>query len=156
MIDFKGNWEDHLPLIEFAYNNYHSSIKISPYEALYGKRCRSSIGWFKVCDAGLIEPDLLKLAMEKVMVIQERLKTTQSHQNAYAYFRRRPLEFEVEDWVYLKVSPMKGVMRFGNKGKISPWYIDSYRISKRIDNVAYELELPQELAAVHSAFMSPC
>ncbi|WMV07439.1 hypothetical protein MTR67_000824 [Solanum verrucosum] len=61
----------------------------------------------------------------------------------------KELEFEVDDWVYLKVSPMKGVMRFGKKGKLSPRYIGPYRISKRIDNVAYELELPQELATVH-------
>ncbi|WMV18770.1 hypothetical protein MTR67_012155 [Solanum verrucosum] len=66
-----------------------------------------------------------------------------------SHFEKRELEFEVDDWVYLKVSPMKGVMRFGKKGKHSPWYIDPYRISNRIGNVAYELELPQELATVH-------
>ncbi|WMV23985.1 hypothetical protein MTR67_017370 [Solanum verrucosum] len=68
----------------------------------------------------------------------------------------RDLEFEVDDWVYLKVSPMKGVMRFGKKGKLSPQYIGPYMISKRIGNVAYELELPSELSAVHSGFTFQC
>ncbi|WMV59091.1 hypothetical protein MTR67_052476 [Solanum verrucosum] len=90
--------------------------------------------------------------MEKVRVIQERLKTTQSRQKSYNDVRRRDLEFEVDDWVYLKVSPMKSVMRFYKKVKLSPRYIGSYRISKRIGNVAYELELPQELVAVHTVF----
>ncbi|WMV14120.1 hypothetical protein MTR67_007505 [Solanum verrucosum] len=113
VIDFKGNWDDHLPLIEFAYNNsYHSSIQMASYEALYGRRCRSPIGWFEVGEAGLIGPDLVHQTMEKVKVIQESLKTVQSRQKSYNDIRRRELEFEVDDWVYLKVSPMKGVMRF--------------------------------------------
>ncbi|KAH0661922.1 hypothetical protein KY284_026853 [Solanum tuberosum] len=97
-------------------------------------------------------PDLVHQAIEKVKVIQERLKTMQSRQKSYTDVRRRDLEFEVDDWVYLKVSPIKGVMRFGKKGKLSPRYIGPYRISKRIGKVAYELELPQELATVHSIF----
>ncbi|KAH0657753.1 hypothetical protein KY289_026501 [Solanum tuberosum] len=153
VIDFKGNWDDQLPLIEFTYNNsYHSSIQMAPYKALYGIRCRSPIGWFEVGKAGLIGPDLVHQAMKKVKVIQERLKTAQSRPKSYIYVRRRALEFEVDDWVYLKVSPMKGVMRFRKKGKLSPRYIGPYRIVKRIGNVAYELELPQELAAVHPVF----
>ncbi|WMV59405.1 hypothetical protein MTR67_052790 [Solanum verrucosum] len=153
VIDFKGNWDDHLPLIELAYNNsYHSSIQITPYKALYGRRCGSSIGWFEVGEAGLLGPDLVHQAMEKVKVIQERLKTAQSRHKSYTDVRRRALEFEVDDWVYLKVSPMKGVMRFGKKRKLSPRYIGPYRIAKRIGNVAYELELPQQLAAVHPMF----
>ncbi|WMV13753.1 hypothetical protein MTR67_007138 [Solanum verrucosum] len=125
---------------------------MAPHEALYGRRCRTPIGWFEVGEAGLIGPDLVHHAMEKVKTIQERLKTSQSRQKSYIDVRRRGLEFEVDDWVYLKVSPMKGVMRFGKKGKLSPRYIGRYRISKRIDNVAYELELPSELAAVHPIF----
>ncbi|WMV24393.1 hypothetical protein MTR67_017778, partial [Solanum verrucosum] len=141
--DFKESWDDHLPLIEFAYNNsYHSSIQMAPYEALYGRRCRSLIGWFEVGEAQLIGPDLVHQAMEKEKVIQERLKMAQSRQKSYTDVRRRALEFEVDDWVYLKVSPMKGVMRFGKKGKLSARYIGPYRIVKRVGNVAYELELP--------------
>ena len=75
--------------------------------------------------------------MEKVQLIRDRLKTAQSRQKSYADVRRRELEFQVDDWVFLKVSPMKGVMRFGKKGKLSPRYVDPYKILKRIGNVAY-------------------
>ncbi|XP_070041629.1 uncharacterized protein, partial [Nicotiana tomentosiformis] len=124
VLDFKGNWDDHLALIEFAYNNsYHSSIKMAPYEALYGRRCRSPVGWFEVGETELYGPDLIHQAIEKVKLIQERLRTAQSRQKSYSDVRRRDLEFEVGDWVFLKISPMKGVMRFGKKGKLSPRYI---------------------------------
>ncbi|WMV54817.1 hypothetical protein MTR67_048202 [Solanum verrucosum] len=116
VIDFKGDWDDHLPLIEFSYNNnYHSSIGMAPFEALYGRRCRSPVGWMRLV-------------------------------------RKKDLEFEVNDWVYLKISPMKGVMRFGKKGKLSPRYVGPYKILKRIGKVAYEFNLPNELAPVHSVF----
>ncbi|KAH0720138.1 hypothetical protein KY284_005168 [Solanum tuberosum] len=92
--------------------SYHSSIQMDPYEALYGRRYRSPIGWFEVGEAGLIGPDLVHQAMEKVKVIQKRLKMAQSRQKSHTDVRRRELEFEVDDWVYLKVSPMKGVMIF--------------------------------------------
>ena len=81
--------------------------------------------------------------MKKMKVIQERLKMAQICQKSYTNVWRMSLDFEDDDWVYLKVSPMKGVMRFGKKGKLSPCSIGPYRIAKRIDNVAYELELPQ-------------
>ena len=121
MIDFKGNRDDHLPLIEFAYdNNYHSSIRMAPYEPLYGRRCRYHTGWFEVSEERLIGPYLFYQAMEKVKVIQERFKMAQSRRISYTYVRIRTLEFEVDDWLYLKVSPVKGVMRFCKKGKLSP------------------------------------
>ena len=100
MIDVKGNRDDHLPLIEFAYNNsYHSSIQMTSYEDLYGKRCRSLIGWFGVGEAGLIGLDLVHQSMEKVKVIQERLKMEQRHQKSYRSVRRKMLGFEVDDWL---------------------------------------------------------
>ncbi|XP_069150266.1 uncharacterized protein [Solanum lycopersicum] len=125
---------------------------MTPYETPYGRRYRSTIGWFEVGEAGLLVPNLVNQAMEKVKVIQERLKTTQSHQNSCTDVWRKELEFEVDDCVYLKVSPINGVMRFGKKGKLSTRYNDPYRISKRVGNVTYELELPQELATVHPVF----
>ena len=150
VIDFKGNWDYHIPLFEFSYNNsYHSSIQMAPYEVVCGRRCRAPVGWFEVGEAGLIRLDLVHQAMDKVKVIQERLKTTRSRPKSYIDVRKRPLEFKVDDWVYLKVSPMKGVMRFGKKGKLSARYIELYRITKRVGNVAFELELLQELEAVH-------
>ena len=85
MIDFKGCWDDHLPLIKFAYNNsYPSSIQRAPYEALYGRRCRSPVGWFEVGETTLIGPDSVLYAIEKVQLIVYRLKTAQSRQKSYA------------------------------------------------------------------------
>ncbi|WMV32798.1 hypothetical protein MTR67_026183 [Solanum verrucosum] len=124
VINFKGYWDDHLPLIEFAYNNsYHSSIGMAPFEALYGRRFRSRIGWFEVGENALIGPDLVYEAMQKVILIRERLRTTQRQKKSYVDVRRRYLEFDVHSWVYLKISPMKGVMRFGKKGKLIPCYV---------------------------------
>ena len=120
MIDFKGSWDDHLPLIEFAYNNsYHSSIQMDPYEALNGHRCRSLIGLFEVGEATLIGPDSVFYAMEKVKLIRDRLKIAKSRQRSYADVRSRELELQVDDWVFLKVSPMKGVVRFVKMRKLS-------------------------------------
>ncbi|XP_070011430.1 uncharacterized protein [Nicotiana sylvestris] len=125
---------------------------MEPYEALYGRRCRSPIGWFEVGEAELLGPDLVYQSMEKVNLIQRHLKTAQSCQKSYSDVRCRDLEFQDDDWVFLKVSPMKGVMRVGKKGNLSPCYIGPYRILQRIGQVAYELELPQELAVVHPVF----
>ncbi|XP_070025917.1 uncharacterized protein [Nicotiana sylvestris] len=153
VLDFKGSWDDHLPLIEFAYNNnFQASIQMAPYEALYGRKCRSPIGWFEVGEAELLGPNLVQQAMEKVKLIRDRLRTAQSRQKSYANVRRRDLKFDVEDWVFLKLSPMKGIMRFGKKGKLSPRYVGPYKIIHRIGRVAYELDLPSELEAVHPVF----
>ena len=100
----------------------------------------------------MIGPDSILYAMDKVKLIRHRLKTTQTRQKSYADVRRREIEFQFNDWVFLKVSPMKGVMRFGKKGKRSPRYVGPYKILKRIGKVAYELQLPAKLAAVHPVF----
>lgn len=153
MIDFKGSWDDHLPLIEFTFNNgYHSSIQMAPYKALYTRKCRSPIGWFDVGEITLVGPELVQQAIEKIKLIQERLLATQSRQKSYADNRRRDLEFQIDDWVFLKVSPMKGVMRFGKKGKLSPRYIGPYRVIRKVGQVAYELDLPSDLESVHPVF----
>ncbi|KAH0781489.1 hypothetical protein KY290_001087 [Solanum tuberosum] len=144
VIVFKGSWDDHLSLIEFAYNNnYHSSIQMAHYEALYGCKCISPVCWFEVGEAALIGPDSVLDAIDKVQLIRDRLKITQSHQKSYTDAKRRELEFQVNGWVFLKVSPMKGVMRFGNKGKLSPRYVGPYQIMKMIASV-----VPLESVAV--------
>ncbi|GKV02736.1 hypothetical protein SLEP1_g15133 [Rubroshorea leprosula] len=128
VLDWKGSWDQHLSMAEFAYNNsYQSSIHMAPFEALYGQRCRSPL-------------------------IKERLRAAQSRQKSYADRRRRDLEFEVGDHVFLKVSPTRGVLRFGIRGKLSPSYIGPYPILERIGEVAYRLELPGNLAGVHDVF----
>ncbi|KAK2416439.1 hypothetical protein QL285_038834 [Trifolium repens] len=93
---------------------------MAPFEALYGRRCRSPIGWFEAGEAKLVGPELIQDAIEKVKLIRDRLVTAQSRQKSYSDRRRRPLEFTVGDHVFLRVSPMKGVLRFGKKGKLSP------------------------------------
>ncbi|XP_070009901.1 uncharacterized protein [Nicotiana sylvestris] len=95
---------------------------------------------------------LINQAVEKVKLIHERLSIAQNHQKSYSDVQRRDLEFKVDDLVFLKVSLMKGMMRFGKKGKLSPWYIGPYRIIQRVDQVTYELELPLELESIHPVF----
>ncbi|GJV21609.1 reverse transcriptase domain-containing protein [Tanacetum coccineum] len=128
VIDFGGSWDVHLPLADFSYNNnYHSSIRCAPFEALYGRKCRSLVLWEKVGEGSLIGPD-------------------------YVDKRRKPLEFEVGDQVLLKVSPWKGVVGFGKKGKLAPRYVGPFEILERIGLIAYRLRLPKELSSVHDTF----
>ena len=95
---------------------------MAPYDALYGRRCRSSIGWYEVVEVDLIGPDSVLYAIEKAQLIRYTIKTTQSRQKSYGDVRRRELKFQVDDCVFLRISPMKGVMRFGKKWKLSPRY----------------------------------
>ena len=124
VLDLKGSWEEHLPLVEFAYNNsYQASIQMAPYEALYGRPCRSPICWTEVGESSITGLDLIRGTSEKVGMIRKLLLNTQSRQKSYADIRRRPLEFEVGDHVFLKVMPKKGVIRFEKREKLSPRYI---------------------------------
>ena len=156
MLDFGGSWEVHLPLAEFAYNNsYQASIGMAPFEALYGRPCRSPVCWAEVGDKNLLGPDLVQETTEKVAVIRERLRTAQSRQKSYADRRRRPLEFEVGDYVFLRVSPKKGLIRFrkaGSSGKLAPRFIGPFEIIGRVGAVSYRLALPPSLAHVHDVF----
>src|SRR5262249_13531582 len=153
VLDFKGSWEEHLPLIEFAYNNsYHSTIGMAPYEALYGRRCRSPSSWMEVGEFHMEGPELLKETTEKIPIIQQRIRTAFSRQKSYSDPKRRDVSFEVGDHVFLKISPMKGVLRFGKKGKLSPRYIGPFEILERVGNVSYRLALPPRLGHVHPVF----
>ena len=153
VIDFGNGWANHLPLIEFSYNNsYHTSIKAAPFEALYGRKCRSPVCWAEVGDAQITGPELVRDTTEKIVQIRDRLRTARSRQKSYADVRRKPLEFQVGDKVMLKVSPWKGVIRFGKRGKLNPRYIGPFKILERIGPVAYRLELPAELSSVHNTF----
>ncbi|GKD71663.1 putative reverse transcriptase domain, ribonuclease H-like domain, aspartic peptidase domain protein [Tanacetum coccineum] len=153
VIDFGKGWERHLPLVEFSYNNsYHASIKAAPFEALYGRKCRSPVCWAEVGDVQLTGPEIIHETTEKIVQIRQRLQAARDRQRSYANIRRKPLEFQVGDRVMLKVSPRKGVIRFGKRGKLNPRYIGPFKILERIGPVAYKLELPEELSNVHSTF----
>ncbi|GJU34081.1 reverse transcriptase domain-containing protein [Tanacetum coccineum] len=153
VIDFGGSWDVHLPLAEFSYNNsYHSSIRCAPFEALYGRKCRSPVLWAEIGESSLIGPELVQETTDKVVLIKEKLKAARDRQKSYADNRRKPLEFEVGDRVMLKVSPWKGVIRFGKKGKLVPRYVGPFEILERIGHVSYRLRLPEELSRVHDTF----
>ncbi|GJV60036.1 putative reverse transcriptase domain-containing protein [Tanacetum coccineum] len=123
VLDFGGSWDVHLSLVEFSYNNsYHSSVRCAPFEALYGRKCRSLIMWAEVGE------------------------------EIYADKRRKPLEFSVGDYVLLKVSPWKGVVRFGKKEKLAPRFVGPFEIIEKVGPMAYRLDLPEELNGVHDTF----
>ncbi|GJY35748.1 putative reverse transcriptase domain-containing protein [Tanacetum coccineum] len=153
VIDFGSGWDKHLPLAEFSYNNsYHASIKAAPFEALYGRKCRSHVCWSEVGDAQLTGPEMIRETTKMIVQIKNRLLAARSRQKSYADVRRKPLEFKVGDKVMLKVSPWKGVVRFGKCGKLSPCYIRPFKILSRVRPVAYKLELPRELQGIHNTF----
>ncbi|GKA57993.1 reverse transcriptase domain-containing protein, partial [Tanacetum coccineum] len=130
VLDFRGSWDVHLPLVEFSYNNsYHSSVRCAPFEALYGRKCRSPIMW-----------------------AEDRLKAARDRQKSYADKRRKPLEFSVGDYVLLKVSPWKCVARFGKKEKLAPRFVVPFEIIEKVGPVVYRLDLPEELNSVHDTF----
>ena len=140
-------------MIEFSYNNsYHASIGMAPFEALYGRKCRSPLCWSDISETIVLGPQLIEETTKKVRDIHAKIQATQDRQKSYADLKRREEEFEVGDKVLLKVSPMKGVMRFGRKGKLSPKYIGPYEILQRIGKVAYRLALPMDLSKVHDVF----
>ena len=100
----------------------------------------------------LTGPEIIEISAEKVNVAKEALRVARERQKTYADKKRRPIEFQVGDLVMLKVSPWKGVIRFGKRGKLSPRFIGPFKVLKRIKDVAYQLELPPELEGIHNTF----
>ncbi|KAL2226381.1 UNVERIFIED_CONTAM: Transposon Ty3-I Gag-Pol polyprotein [Sesamum indicum] len=136
VIESRGNWDDHLPLMEFAYNNsFHSSIGMAPYEALQ-----------------LEGPELVQETVDKIKTVEKCLKAAQDRQKSYVDKHRREIEYKVREKVFLKVSPWRGILRFGKQGKLSPRYIRPYEILERVGPLAYRLALPTELSQIHDVF----
>ena len=125
---------------------------MAPYEALYGRACRSPVCWTGVRESSTTSPELISVTSEKVDLIQKRLLTAQSWQKSYSDTRRRPLEFEVGDHVFLKVMLKRGVIRFGKRRKLSPRYIGTFEVLKRVGIFAYWLALPPSLLSVQNVF----
>ena len=153
VLDHKGSWEEHLPLVEFAYNNsYQASIQMASYKALYERPCRSPKCWTGVGESSITSPDLTTDTSEKVSLIRQRLLMYQSWHKSYADVRRRPLELEVGDHVFLKVMPKREVVRFGKRSKLLPRFIGPFEILERVGIVVYRLALPPSMSGVHEVF----
>jgi hypothetical protein len=153
ILHFDKSWDKCLSLAEFSYNNsYQASLKMAPFDALYGRRCRTPLNWPKAGERTFFGPDLIKDSEAKVQVIRENLKLAQMRQKSYHDRGMTPRQYEVGDYVYLKVSPTKGVQWFGVKGKLAPRYIGPYEIIEVCGPVAYRIQLPEQFSAIHNIF----
>ena len=142
-----------LPLVEFTYNNsYHSSIGMAPYEALYGRRCRTPLCWYQDGEAYVLGLEFLQQTTSKVNLIQDRMRATQGRQKSYEDKRRRPLEFDEGDHVFLWVTPTTGIERVLKSRKLTSRFIGPYQITRRIRAAAYEIALPPHLSNLHKFF----
>jgi RNA recognition motif-containing protein len=137
------SWDKCLLYAEFSYNNsYQKSLKMSSFKILYGRKCRTPLFWNEPRENQVFGPEIFREAERQVQVLRENLQLAQSRQKSYANHRRRKLCFEVSDFVYLKVSPMRGLHYFKIRGKLAPRYIRSFKILEQRGEVAYQLELP--------------
>ena len=153
MLDYGGSWEQHLHLVEFAYNNsYQASIGMAPFAALYGRNCRSPLHWDDVGDREVPATDLVETAISVARNVREKLRIAQDRQKQQADAHRRHLEFSPGDHVLLRISPTRGIIRFGRRGKLSPRYIGPFDVLERVGEVAYKLALPPALDGVHNVF----
>ena len=125
---------------------------MAPYEALYGRPCRSPIYWTEVGDHSIIGPDLIRDTSKKVDLIQKHLLTDHNRKKSYTDRRRLLLEFEVGDHVFLMVMPKRGVIKFDKRGKLALRYIRPFKILERVGTIAYRLALPSSLSGVHEVF----
>ncbi|WVZ76147.1 LOW QUALITY PROTEIN: hypothetical protein U9M48_024145 [Paspalum notatum var. saurae] len=154
-IQYGTSWDKCLPYAEFSYNNsYQASLKKSPFEALYGRRCRTPLFWDQIGEKQVFGPGIIEDAEQQLRVVQENLKIAQSRQKSYADNCRRELNFKVDDFVYLKVSPMRGIKheREVSQGKLAPRYIGPFKVLEKKGEVAYRLELPPSLSGVLDVF----
>lgn len=150
MLDNRESWDELLPLMEFTYNNnYHAGIKMAPYEALYGRRCRTPLCWFQDGEHLIVGPELVRQTSGKVKQIRDKMKTSHGRQKSYADNRRRELEFAPGDHVFLRVTSTTGVGRAIKSKKLTPKFIGPHQIIDMIGPVAYRIALPPSLSKIH-------
>jgi len=153
VLENSDSWDRCLPLIEFTYNNsFHSNIGMAPYEALYGRKCRTPLCWFETSENLVLDPDMIQQTTEKIKMIRNKLRATQSRQKSYADKKRRPLEFQEGDHVFLKVTPTTGIGKVMKSKKLTPRFIGPYQILRKIGHVAYQIFLPPFLSNLHNVF----
>ena len=153
VISFGKKLEESLPFAEFSYNNsYQASLKMAPFEVLYGRKCRTPLNWSETGERTLIGPDIIQHVEDQVCVIREHLKAAQSRENNNYDRKHKEMIYEPDEQAYLRVTPMRGTHRFNFKGKLAPRYIGPFRILSRSGPVAYRLELPPNLSQVHDVF----
>ena len=148
-----GSWDTYLPLIEFTYNNsFHASIGMAPFEALYGRRCRTPLCWHESGESVVLGPELVRETTEAVKMIREKMRISQSRQKSYHDKRRKDLEFQSGDHVFLRVTPTTGVGRALKSKKLTPHFIGPYQITSRVGKVAYRVALPPNILNLHDVF----
>jgi hypothetical protein len=153
VISFGKNWEKCLPFAEFSYNNsFQSSLGMAPFQFLYGRTCRTPLNWTETGERQFFGPDMIQEAEDQVRIIRERLKAAQSRQKTNYDRHHLDVHYEVGDQVYLRVTPLKGVHRFGIKGKLAPRYVGPFRILSKRGELAYQLDLPSTFPEVHDVF----
>ncbi|GKB33369.1 putative reverse transcriptase domain-containing protein [Tanacetum coccineum] len=149
-IDFGKGWVNHLPLVEFSYNNsYHASIKAAPFEALYGRKCRSPVCWTEVGEAQILGPELIQETIEKIVQIKQRMQAAHDRRKSYADLKHKPMEFQVGDKVMLKVLPWKGVVRFDKRGKLNPRYVGPFKLLEKVGECYADEPLAVPLDGLH-------
>jgi hypothetical protein len=153
VISFGKNWEKSLPFAEFSYNNsFQSSLGKAPFEVLYDRKCRTPLNWSETGERQLFGPDIIQDAEEKVRIIREHLKKAQARQKSYYDKHHKEMVYQIGEKAYLKVSPLRGVHRFGIKGKLAPRYVGPFPIIAKRGELSYRLELPAEFPRVHDVF----
>jgi hypothetical protein len=152
-LQYGMSWDKSLSYVEFSYNiSYQDSLKMAPFEMLYGHRCRTPLFLSETGERKVFRPDILQEVERQVHMVRENLRVVQSMQKSYAGHRRRELSFEVRDFMYLKVSPMRGLRHFKVRGKLAPRFIGPFKITVKRGEVAYQLELSSQLSDVHNVF----
>jgi transposase InsO family protein len=146
-------WEEFFPLVEFAYNNnYQSTIKMAPFEFLYGRPCQTSLSWDRLEDRVLVGPEVIQEMEEQMQSIRQRIKEAQDRQKSYVDAHHVDHSYEVGDRVFLWVKPHKSSIKLGKGAKLSPRFVGPFKVVEKKGPMAYRLALPDSLRRMHDVF----